>query len=239
MKIKSLLTAAAVALAFASCDNDNTNEYHSTYFFPMQNLGIETYADQTVDSVRVISFDSWTLTHDCDWYQVSSNGKQAPLSIRVPAGYQSSDRLDFQIQPNTTGKVRNDLVEVVSSFDKIGTVAQMLIQYPYLNILNPRTTDKTNYDFTMIVSGAGTTSSSSKPNVSFIVYSEDATLSSNVSWLTPDKTEGFAKDNKQNVSLTIEKNETEQTREAVLTLTSNGVSTPIHIKQPVYEKQPK
>ena len=236
MKIKTLLAAAAVAFAFTSCDNDGGNEYHSTYFYPMTSNGSEVYADQTVDSVRVISYDSWSLKNTCDWYQVFSNGKEAPLSINIPAGYMSSDRLDFKIQPNTTGKVRKNPVEVVSSFHKIGTVSQMLTQYPYLNIKHPGIVYETegnqsSYNFTLTLPASGLDMSNNKYFITFTVYADGATLSSDASWVSPDQTEGFKKYADQKVTLSVEKNQTNADRTATLTLTSNGISTPIIVKQ--------
>ena len=72
MNIKTIATALLTACICYACDSDNDNEYHSTYFYPLSSNGIETYADQTVDSVRVISYDSWSLDNNCDWCVISS-----------------------------------------------------------------------------------------------------------------------------------------------------------------------
>ena len=81
MKIKSLLAVVAASLAFTACVDDGGNEYHSTSFYPMTSSGIQCFADQTVDSVRVISYDSWSLTNSCPWMEISENGRPAPLSL--------------------------------------------------------------------------------------------------------------------------------------------------------------
>lgn len=130
MKIKSLLALAAAAFAFTACVDDGGNEYHSTSFYPMTTSGIQCFADQTVDSVRVISYDSWSLTNTCSWMSISENGRPAPFTVTIPAGYSSSNRLDIQLQPNTTGRQRRDLISVVSSFGKIGTVSQTITRVP-------------------------------------------------------------------------------------------------------------
>ena len=65
--------------------------------------------------------------------------------------------------------------------------------------------------------------------VEFKVYADDATLTSNVDWLTPAMTSFSA--GKYVVAIVANENELTQPRTGVLTLTSNGISTPITITQ--------
>ena len=236
MNIKTIATALLAACVCYACDSDNDNEYHSTYFYPLSSSGIETYADQTVDSVRVISFGSSSLENNCDWCVVSSNGQQAPLQITIPAGYMASSRLDFALQPNQTGRLRTNRIAVVSSYGKVGTVSQVLVQYPHLNIQYPDgviSGSGSDYacKYSLSIAAAGVAPSGSKPYVKFIVYTDDARLSSSADWLVPAETSGFNKYEAVKVELNAEANPGTEERTATLTLTSNGVSTPITISQ--------
>ncbi len=236
MKVKSIIFAAATAaLALTSC-SEATNEYHSTQFYPVSNDGIIAYADQTVDSTRVISYDSWTLTNTADWFDVSlQDGQKNNLSVTIPAGYVGSMRLDLRFQPNATGKSRQSQLAVVSSFDKIGTVSTPVTQQPYLNISYPAPYKETSTATMPTFSLNLTSSKSSYPLTSYItftVYTSDATLTSSADWVTPEKTSGFTASVKEKVNLTIQANTTGQTRTATLTLTSNGISNVVTINQP-------
>lgn len=236
MKLKSIILAVATAtLALTSC-SEATNEYHSTQFYPVTTDGIVAYADQTVDSTRVISYDSWTLTNTTDWFDVSlQDGQKNNLSVTIPAGYVGSMRLDLRFQTNTTGKTRQSQLAVVSAYDKIGTVSTIVTQQPYLNISYPSPYKATSTDAMPTFSLNLTSSKSSYPltsYVTFTVYTADATLTSSADWITPEKTSGFTANVKEKINLTIQANTTGQTRTATLTLTSYGISTPITINQP-------
>lgn len=236
MKIKTIFAAALAAVAMTSCDS-GSNEYHSTYFYPMTGNGIETYADQTVDSVRVYSTDSWTLDNSCEWVDIYSAGKKAPLSITIPAGYMASSRLDFQLQPNTTGEARTTIVQVKSTFDKIGAVTQYLTQYPFHKIISPSgktVTDedgKRSYLFQMEVNANGFTGADATPSLIFYPYASDATLSCPADWVMLSKMDDFAKETKHIVTVTCTKNTTGEDRTATIKLTAGGVTTPIIVKQ--------
>lgn len=241
MKIKTFLAASLAALALISCDSEGTNEYHSTYFYPLTQNGIVTYADQTSDTTYVTSYDSWTLSNTCDWCKVSCNGQEAPLSVTVPAGYSLTAKLNFTLTPNTTGALRTNRIEVVSSYAKIGTVATYVAQYPFLHVENPAVSQKsenniTTYTFSMQVDATGKLTSGANHSITFTVFTDDATLSSSdETWLKPLQTQGFEKEKSQKVELEISKNETGADRSATLTLTSNGISTPISVTQKAAE----
>lgn len=236
MKLKSIILAASTAaLALTSC-SEATNEYHSTQFYPVTTDGIVAYADQTVDSTRVISYDSWTLTNETDWFDVSlQDGQKNNLSVTIPSGYVGSMRLDLRFQPNTTGKVRQSLLTVKSSYDKIGSVSTPVSQQPYLNISYPapylETSSATMPTFSLNLTSA----KSSYPltsYVTFTVYTSDATLSTSADWITIEKTSGFTASVKEKVNLTVQANTTGASRTATLTLTSNGISSTINVTQP-------
>lgn len=234
-QLKIWAVTCLAALALTACDNESTNEQHGTSFYPITVGGIETFADQTVDSVRVMSFDSWTLKNTSDWCTVRSDDQVNDISVKVPVGYISSTRLDFRLQPNTTGKLRSNRIDVVSSYAKIGTVSTTLTQYPHHNITSPSgqygTGDEYSRTFTLGVPAEGVNSYGSKPYVKFTVYAEGATLTASEEWIVPDKTADFTPNQQQLVDLTVAPNPTAEKREATLSLTSAGVTTVIRVTQ--------
>ena len=234
-QLKTWAVACLAALALTACDNESTNGQHGTSFYPITVGGIETFADQTADSVRVMSFDSWTLKNTSDWCSVRAEGQENNISVKVPEGYISSTRLDFRLQPNTTGKLRSNRIDVVSSYAKIGTVSTTLTQYPHHNITSPSgqygTGDEYSRTFTLNVPAEGVNSYGSKPYVKFTVYAEGATLTASEEWIVPDKTADFTPNQQQLVDLTVAPNPTAEKREATLSLTSAGVTTVIRVTQ--------
>lgn len=225
-QLKTALLCGATALLLGAC-SEGTNEYHSTYFVPVSN--IVTYADQPLDSVHVVSYDSWTLRNTADWVTVKMEGQTDDISVSVPAGYVSYSRLDLYLQPNTTGQTRSTLLQVSSSYDKIGTVGNTLIQYPFLHIVKPDVSTSADGEavFNLLVKA----SPSEDPTIQFIVYDEQATLSSSESWVVPSATSGFTAGETEKVTLNVSPNTGDVERTAKLTLTSNGISTDITVTQ--------
>lgn len=234
-KIKTLLAGVAALFALAACDMGG-NEYHTTSFYPPTN-GIITYADQTYDTIRVVSSDPWTLSSTADWCRITYNGKSTPLSVDVPAGSIVSARLEFNMRPNDTGEMRSLPLEVVSSYSKIGTITQTLVQTPFINVTSPspkRDTDsngKSTYSFTLTVPATGLMPGSKKPTIEFTPYSAGATISSDASWIMLDQTSGFTAAKSQTVTLTVTENPDATERTANLKITSNGVTTVVTVKQ--------
>lgn len=225
-QLKTALLCGAAALLLGAC-SDGSNEYHSTYFVPVNN--ITTYADQPLDSVHVVSYDSWTLRNTADWVTVKMQEQTNNISVSIPEGYVSYARLDLHLQPNTTGQTRSALLQVVSSYEKIGTVGNTLIQYPYLNIISPdvSTSAEGKPEFKLLVKATP----SEQPAMQFIVYDEQATLTSSESWIVPSATSGFKTGEREKVTLNVTANTGSTERTATLTLTSNGISTVVNVTQ--------
>lgn len=234
MKLRNLLLAAAAVIGLAAC-NENTNEYHSTYFYPITASGVQTFADQQLDSVRVMSYDTWTLNNTVDWVDMKVGTTQTnQIKVEVPVGYFNLTRLDFVLKPNTTGKTRTTPVQVTSSFGKVGTIATVLIQYPFHNITTPAakmTENGTNATFTLDLPQKSNKETATS-FLSFTVYTSDAQLTSSADWLTVDKANGYTPSVKEKVNITAQPNTTGEARKAQLTLTSGGVSTVINVNQP-------
>ena len=246
--IATILCAFACAALIMSCSNDkNSYELHQTNFYPVDANGIYVYADQTVDSTHVISTDNWTFTTtNASWVTATNKSHEvAPFTVTVPVGYILNSGVYFAIEPNTTGKMRTGLLTATSVYEKIGAVQQFITQAPYLNITTPSCVktevgETTQYSFTVNgISADGKTSTKAIPYITFMVYSSDATLTSSEDWIAlekndegdSDKSLTFSANNIHKVDLILSENKTGQQRSAILTLTSNGVSTPITVVQ--------
>lgn len=208
------LAGLAALLSFASCDNEN--EYHSISF-PNDPYGAhQLYADQEADTLYLFCTDSWKAgTSGGDWFTISPN--EHTMAAMSPLLH----KIVLTTTPNTTGKTRSGLV-TVAGHDQISLT---ILQRSYLNILAPagiQTDSVRRYvcEMTQTV-GAG--------NVAFQVYKDGATLKSSAGWLVPADTLFDA--GAHQVEFTVTANPDTVRREATLTLTSNGVSTPIEVVQ--------
>lgn len=225
MKTSAFLPLAAVVMALTAC-SEATYENHMTMFYPQEPSGRTIYADQTVDSTSVISYDDWTAQVEGDWLTIS------PTSWKVGSTESAQVRIDIAMQPNTTGQNRSGRI-LVDGYDKIGLT---LYQTKWLNILAPSgsiiegseddITDN-EMNFSTIMSPAGGTYT-----VSFRIYSDGATLTSEADWITvTSPSTGSYKAGLHNVIVSIAENTGDAVRNGQLTLTSAGISTPITFTQ--------
>ena len=220
-----LTLAAAAGVALASCDGGEDEQHYTA----VEKQYVETFADQSKDSLRVLSYDTWTLNNQADWLTVYCGTQKNEITQKVPANTQVLTTIYFALQPNTTGQTRYSQIQISSSYG--GTIASQLMQYPFLNVQRPApVTDSSTRatTFTYEVAAKPVTS----PYIVFAVYADGATLtSSDESWLKPEKTSGFNTGEKSTVTVSVAENTASEARAATLTLTSAGVSTPITFKQ--------
>lgn len=212
--------ALGIILLLAACA-ESGYETHQTYFFPQYPGGMNFYADQESDTVHLISLDSWTARSATSWLKVN------PESEKIPAGYIGDTRLTITSEKNTTGKNRIGWIEV-KSYSNLGMIIN---QSHWLNITMPRPTYNMAPDFSTkeATFKMHLFPHTSDTTIVFKVYQNDATLSSNAEWLVP-QTDKFEK-GEHKVSLSITPNSGNTERNATLTLTSGGISTPINIVQ--------
>lgn len=235
MKKVSPLLISVMVLCFAAC-TESSYEYHQTYFYPQQPGGKMMYADQTLDSTRVISYDSWTAQTTADWLSLT------PAEQNIPAGYGMNTLVKLTCAPNTTGETRHSAI-LLKSF---GSLAMDVYQTAWLNIIWPTAT-YTNKPEAAGDASTGTvmdkqvsfvttlSADSTSMKVKFRVYADGATLQSNASWLVHKDTVYAA--GTHEALLSVEPNAFAVSRTATLTLSSNGVSTPIKVTQKEKQKQ--
>ena len=221
--MKSLLPLLALVLALAAC-TEGSYEHHASYFYPQRPDGQLLYADQTMDTTLIYSLDSWQATKKGDWFSIT------PESFEVRPGVSIFTKMTFTTTPNTTGKGRTGLVTIHAYH----TISQSLYQTPWLNITYPFAQYTEGEDHTFATRKAtfrmALPSSATSSQVRFTTYAENATLTSDAEWVTPEKTI-FLAPNSYEVKLTIQRNKDKNPRTAQLILTSAGISTPITVEQ--------
>ena len=221
--MKPLLPLLALVLALAAC-TEGSYEHHASYFYPQRPDGQLLYADQTMDTTLIYSLDSWQATKEGDWFSIT------PESFEVRPGVSIFTKMTFTTTPNTTGKGRTGLVTIHAYH----TISQSLYQTPWLNITYPFAQYTKGEDHTFATRKAtfrlSLPSSATASQLRFTTYAENATLTSDAEWVTPEKTI-FLAPNSYEVKLTIQPNKSKDARSAQLTLTSAGISTPITVEQ--------
>ena len=221
--MKSLLPLLALVLALAAC-TEGSYERHESFFYPQRPDGQLLYADQTQDTTLVYSLDSWTATKVGDWFSLT------PESFEVRPGVSIATKMTFTTTPNNTGQGRVGRVTIHAYH----TISQMLYQTPWLNITYPYAQYTEGEDQTFVTRKAtfrlSLLSDATASKVRFTTYAENATLTSDAEWVTPEKTV-FLAPNSYEVNLTVKPNKDKDARIAHLTLTSAGISTPIIVEQ--------
>ena len=220
---------ASLTLLVASCNND-PYEVHQSFFFPQKPEGMITYADQTMDTIRLYSLDTWTASTSQSWCSVSPDKYQIRNDSLV-----LNTLMTITNEVNTSGARRVGYIQV-KTFTDLG---MRVVQNAWLNISRPEpmysTTPEDNMDnlpankvYFLLNAQAKTDTA-----IVFTVYQDNATLSSSETWAVPETTTFSA--GRHNVRISLEPNPTTSSRTATLTLTSAGVNTPISIIQSAKE----
>ena len=234
MKALHFLSYMCIACLFTACD-DGDDSFHY--------LSIPTksviYADQTTDTLNIISSDSWTASQSSNWLSMEYN----KYDNKSAGG--ASKMVPLTLLPNTTDQVRGTYIKVTSNKKSL---SRSKIQVYWMNIIRPRATytgethNPGNWtmsdNITDLKASFSLTDSASvdRDSILFYLYDKSATLQSNVDWITIENSE-FTRPEGDAVRLKkayyrLNRNTTNTNRTAVLTLkSSNGVSTPITITQ--------
>lgn len=230
MKKLSAFLLPVAALCLMACSKSEY-EVHQTYFYPQNVNGMLLYADQETDTIRLVSFDSWTAHSSVDWFAVS------PTELQIPANTGVARRLDITATPNTTGKNRIGQIQVDSYFSigmYVRQTSWLNVQYPSGKVmasapLEANQGTDTSFEDTQMAFSMALKADTTSAEIDFIVYKDGATLKSSDSWLTAPESPYPA--GRHKVKLGVEKNLSTEQRSATVTLSSNGVSTPISVVQ--------
>ena len=217
MKTKLLFTLICSTLLLTSCNVEN--EYHNTAFSKQL---VYMYADQEEDSIFFACTDPWKITNYESWLSID------PLELKsLPANAANYvSKLTLKTSANNTEKIRKSTVEI-QTFQLTGFYAEQAF---WLDIKEPSMTTETDQNeiqkvhFIKYIPALEATSL-----VVFKVYKDGATLTTDADWITLEETT-FEK-GQHEVKFKALANPQEIERKANLTLTSNGISTPIEIVQ--------
>ena len=229
MKKVSFLFLSALTLLLAACA-EATYEWHNTHFEPQKPGGMMFYADQEYDSIKVFSYDPWSVLTEGDsaWFTCS------PTSGDARPGSPALTRIDVNMPQNTSGRNRRNAIVVKSYFD----IRMPVFQTSWLNITRP-TPDIRNKEnfleqnvyFEMKVDEKAYTES-----INFHVYQDNAKLTIEKGWVSftgdnADKYELTFNKGTHNVPIKISRNEYTNDRLSLMTLQSGNVTNSITIKQ--------
>ncbi len=227
--MKKLFYCAALALALVACD-DEQSRHQITVVYPSNNGYGVGYADQTLDSIVLYTFDSYkcTVTQGDDWFTLDDNWKQATIQNSYYNMFVAS--IPVYMETNTTDTSRVAYVNINNYGDDWNeTVGLGYVQLGWLNVTRP--TPQYVYLDYIPNQAVFAMSDSADVTVDSIAFTVEGnwTLESDASFVTPAASSGSA--GEQVVRLSLSENNTSATRSATLTLTSNGVSTPITLVQ--------
>lgn len=230
-RIKTSLLVCSL-LSLAACVN--SPEVHQ--LTPIEQPFI-LYADQTLDSLRFYTFDSWTVTSQADWITIKSDA-HGEFNYDYMKRYLC--KVFVSMKPNTTGRTRYSTV-LVQSYDY--SYSSPFVQLGLLNVSHPidsvdtwldkqsRIPDEAHFE---LVDSAHWTSDS----ICFTVENnwELKFVGEPQPWLSFDKDTDLPGKYKVNLTL-VENTDTENGREAMLCLTSGDVSNNILVRQLPAKKQ--
>lgn len=216
---------AALAMLMASCEKDSY--YHTFTFNPYYNSPGYAYADQTFDTIRVVTTDQYVVTLEKDWQSIAS--EYAKPNIKYIYGGIYNLNVPVTFSTNTTGKSRTNYIffNVTGDDDWSQRATFAYTQFYWLDVQipSPRYTNSGKDCTFERVNKSVTT----KDSLCFHVE-KDWTLSiPSGSFVKADTLAGPAGNNK--VYLRLTPNMTQDTLVSTITLQSSGVETPITYKQ--------
>lgn len=199
-----------------SCDKKTEYHYTAIYYPTVKGF---VYADQTLDSINFVTFDSWQLTCDAAWLHIPENMQGG----NVPEGYFIQPSVPLTFEPNTTGESRTALVNLHANGNVLSTLYEQL---PYLNVIYPA---RRNSLCELTDSAFVTTDSLIfQAHGMWKVEFKDT----DAEWITWE--EGTLKQGapgRNKLVFNMQENRMPEERKAVIRLTSNGVADSVMIVQ--------
>lgn len=228
------IALAAIALlsitALQSCLGGENENHGTAVYHRNANDFTEMFADQTVDSLHVMSYDSWTATIDGGadgaWFTISDS------KCTVPVNYIVTQSIIVTTTPNTTGKTRVGMIKFDTDYKEYGVLSAGVIQYGWLNITAPIPTLEKDKDTNEnhIVFSSELNAADNYALLACRVYA-NATLKSDADWLSvPNEVQTLAP-GEHGIRFVVTPNNSGGERIAHVTLTSNGVSNVITYTQ--------
>ena len=236
-KMKKLFLGVALTLALVAC-NQETSQHYISVIYPSSGSMFAVYADHTRDSIVLLTYDSYrcSLLGGSEWLTLSEEWKEQNLANTYYSMYRIAIPVDMT--PNTTGVSREATVSINNyGVDWNQTIYTGFYQYGWLDVSRPFPEIMTSENeqrralFELKDSAAQVTDS-------ICFRTERAwTLTSKQNLVAMDKTSGEGGEEKTMVKLTLTPNLPDKERIDTLVLQSNGVTTPIYVKQSAVRKE--
>lgn len=230
MKKLHFLFMALILSALCSCDNDKTTHFDKLGIYPLSSGAVITYADQTSDSIIVVSSKKWTLTANSDWMGIGSSSQKTLSDVAT-----NKMPLEIKIQKNTTGTVRSTSLTLSNGDYKVG---RLYYQTYWLNVTYPQVAFSIaslpvehNFDrYNGAHFDLNVKKNDTKDHISFNIFAAQAKLTTDATWVSPKEVN--VERGSHQVDLTFSPNTTDADRKAVYKLTtSNGITTEITVTQ--------
>jgi hypothetical protein len=229
MKKLNLLLIPVILMGLTSCMNDDDSSYHGMSLIYPSTAYHYIYADQLSDSLRFVSYDSFTVTSNASWLIVNKNN----ASVTLPSSVFMVAVDTLQVLPNTTGDFRSAYITIHNVY-KNQDITAVYTQTPFLNILRPSPqaeSDNSNkYYFAQSDS-----SYVAADSLTFTVYGNwtlGVKPDETGTWAAIEKSQPTSgKPGTYTIRYSLESNATGADRSMYFRLTSNGVSTDIRVTQ--------
>lgn len=203
-------------LFFNSCANESEYHYTAIHYPRVKSV---LYADQTLDSISFVTFDTWMLKTNDEWIHIPEN----KLYGEVPVGYYIRTSVPVTFDPNTTGESRMTVLNLLAHGNVLSTSYEQLA---YLNVIHPFRKD-----------GAFLLEDSAFVETDSLVFYAHGPwkvelVGEQLDWLVwQEGTPSTGQKGRQKLVFGMQKNQAENERKAVLRLTSNGVTDDITVVQ--------
>lgn len=219
----AVIALMAVALTTA-CNSGGDTEYHALRVNSQasNNLPVIYYADQQADSLEIVSTDSWKSNTACEWIKFKKT--MLPSFSQIVNYVYGNEVMSTEaiiIEPNTTGKNRNTIIQFDANNRTVGLAVS---QMGHINIIDPMLSQTPDQGFIKTIDAKATSTTTT-----FNTYAP-ARLQTTTEWISvPD--EQF-ETGRHTATITIQPNTTGIERTAIVTLVSTtGAKTDIIIMQ--------
>lgn len=225
----SLLTLCLTLSSLTACLGDG-GEIHETHMTSYSGTSdVLMYADQTVDSIYIVSFDSWraevSVNEATPWVTIS------PKSADIPKGYAMATNMVVRTELNKTGHVRIGNVQMVTAYDGFGSFHMPIQQFGWLNISRPapRFTSEKASEAEAVFEATFGPKATDVP-LTFKVWGF-ATVTSDAEWLTVPEDKRSVQPGEYPLILKATENTTGADRVAHVEVVSNGITNVVTYKQ--------
>ena len=229
-----LLPTLIGLLLLGSCNSESETNHHRLALSPTRHGEIRWYADQTTDTLRLISTDSWQLDLAYRTPADSTRLLFAPRRFDLPAATTAEQTLPLVVRlaPNTLGRTLAGTLTLTAATPVLRPIEVHFFQFPHHNVDYPIAQYDDATESTVFVENyraADTTA-----YLRFTLYDRDTpshSLTSDASWLVVPDSLAQPGPGRHQVKLAMRPNLSIATRTAHLSLTAGGVTTRISYTQ--------